>query len=57
MMPQMDFVIISNNDIKICVRPLRLYQTAFNNIQEGKGGHIVSFSSVKMKEQKLLLFL
>lgn len=53
----MDFVIMSNNDVKMCVRPLRLYQTAFNNIQEGKGGHIVSFSSVKTKEQKLLLFL
>lgn len=56
MMPQMDFV-ISNNDVKMRVRPLRFYQSAFNNIQEGKRGHNVSFSSVKMKEQKLVLFL
>lgn len=52
MMPQMDFV-ISNNDVKMRVRPL----SAFNNIQEEKRGHNVSFSSVKMKEQKLVLFL
>lgn len=51
----MDF--ICNIDTKMCVRLLGLYQSAFNNIQEGKGGHIVSLSSVKLKEQKLLLCL